>query len=96
MYDDSRPLLRRILEFPYILKRLVRQIFSVHFLGFFLRNVYFMRLIFMAVFYLILPFDFLPESVVGVVGFIDDLLIFMILASYVVTIVAVQYYRAHH
>ena len=55
-----------------------------------------MRLIFMAVFYLILPFDFLPESVVGVVGFIDDLLIFMILASYVVTIVAVQYYRAHH
>ena len=50
----------------------------------------------MALFYLILPFDLLPENFVGIVGLIDDLLIFFFLASYIVGIVAIQYYRSHH
>jgi uncharacterized membrane protein YkvA (DUF1232 family) len=50
----------------------------------------------MGLFYLILPIDILPESLVGVIGLIDDIFIFILLTSYIVTIVAVQYYRAHH
>lgn len=94
MFDDNRPLLRKILEFPYIMKRLLSYIFSMRFLVFFLRNIYFIRLIFILGFYVISPLDILPESVMGVIGFIDDLLIILIVTSYVVTMVALQYYRA--
>ena len=95
-YDDNRPLMRRILEFPYILRRLLRYIMSGQFLIFFLRNIYFIRLVFGAIFYLILPIDLLPEGVVGFIGYIDDLLLIVLFASYIVSVVGVQYIRQHH
>ena len=36
-----------------------------------------------AIFYLISPFDILPESVFGVLGFLDDIFIFLLLAVYI-------------
>ncbi len=50
----------------------------------------------MVIFYLILPIDILPESLMGAIGFIDDIFIALILASYVITIVGIQFYRANH
>lgn len=88
--------MRRILEFPYILRRILRYIMSGQFLIFFLRNIYFIRLVFGAIFYLILPIDLLPEGVVGFIGYIDDLLLILLFASYIVSVVGVQYIRQHH
>lgn len=36
-----------------------------------------------ALLYLLLPFDILPESVFGILGYLDDLLVLLLLAVYV-------------
>ena len=74
-YDDNRPFLRRVVEFPHILRRLRHMILTPRFLIAFFRSIFFLRFFMIGLFYLLLPFDIMPERLLGFVGLIDDLLI---------------------
>ena len=45
----------------------------------FFRSLHFFRVIGMAIIYLILPLDLIPERLFGVIGFLDDIFIFLFL-----------------
>ena len=74
-FDDNRPLIRRLLELPNLIRLLKRYIFNLRFLVLFIRSLYFLRLVFFIIFYVLLPFDFIPENVFGFIGYLDDLFI---------------------
>ncbi len=45
----------------------------------FFRSLHFFRVIGMAIIYLILPLDLIPERLFGVIGFLDDIFIILFL-----------------
>jgi uncharacterized membrane protein YkvA (DUF1232 family) len=67
--------------------------FSVAFLVFFLRGLQITRWIFIIIVYILVPFDLLPEKMLGVVGYIDDFLFILLILVFVLTLAAMQYYR---
>jgi len=48
---------------------------------------------FLVVVYILMPFDIIPEHIVGVIGYIDDILIGLLIISFFVAISAIQYLR---
>ena len=94
-FDDSRPILRRLLELPYVFQRIRAYVFRREFLVMFLGSVRFIRLIFIILFYVLLPLDLIPERVVGIVGFVDDFLVVVILVAFFLMMAAVEYHRHH-
>lgn len=40
-----------------------------------------------------MPFDLLPEKVLGMIGYIDDFLFILLILVFVLTLAAMQYYR---
>jgi len=40
-----------------------------------------------------MPFDLLPEQVLGLIGYIDDFLFILLILVFVLTLAAMQYYR---
>ena len=81
-FDDSRPILRKIAEFPRLLWRMRHLVFTSWFLLAFLKSVFFLRFFMLGVFYLMLPFDLFPERVFGFMGLIDDFVIGSIFISF--------------
>jgi hypothetical protein len=44
----------------------------------FIRSIYFFRIVLLILTYFILPIDLIPESIFGLVGYIDDFLLLII------------------
>jgi uncharacterized membrane protein YkvA (DUF1232 family) len=40
-----------------------------------------------------MPFDIIPERIVGIIGYIDDILVTLLIVSFFVAIAAIQYLR---
>lgn len=59
----------------------------------FFRSIYFLRFFMLGILYILLPLDILPESALGVIGYLDDLIIFGVLMTFAMTIFAVIYMR---
>lgn len=77
-----RPFIEYIMELPTLLRHAISQLFSLDGLHIWYR----IRVIFfivIAVTYLLSPFDILPESVYGIIGLLDDILIFFFVAIYI-------------
>ncbi len=74
-----------IADFPVLLRHLLRGLFSLDgmLLMFRLRII---LLLSMAAFYVVSPLDLLPESLVGVLGFLDDIVIFIVILVYLTVI----------
>jgi uncharacterized membrane protein YkvA (DUF1232 family) len=49
----------------------------------------------MIVLYVLLPFDLLPEKVLGFIGFIDDILFILYITLFMMTLVGLRYYQEH-
>jgi RING finger protein 170 len=81
---------------PYVLGRVWRSLFSPTFWVYFLRSVHILRWAMLAIVYLLMPFDLIPESVMGIIGYVDDILFALFLISFFLSIAAIQYYRNHH
>lgn len=65
---------------------------------FFLRNLRYIQLLRYVVFlivYLLMPFDLIPERVLGAIGYLDDLIMLFVVVIIIVAIIAVQYIRAN-
>jgi uncharacterized membrane protein YkvA (DUF1232 family) len=84
------------MELPYVFERIKRFVCSGEFIMFFLRSVQLFRMFFLILVYILLPFDLIPEHILGVIGYIDDILIGLLIISMFVAIVAVQYMRVNH
>ena len=75
----------RIRDIPTLLSQMWSELFSVHGLVVVLR----LRIVFWfaaAILYLVSPMDILPEAVFGVLGLLDDVLIFSIILIYIAEI----------
>ena len=59
----------------------------------FVRSIYFLRSLFLGIIYILLPFDLIPERLFGVVGFIDDIMIFLVIISFALAAFGVIYIR---
>ncbi|XP_078488684.1 E3 ubiquitin-protein ligase RNF170 [Ciona intestinalis] len=82
---QPRPLLDYLWDLPALLRHLWREFFSVGGLVMMFRARIF--LCFVAVLlYVLSPLDILPEAVLGVIGFIDDFFIFLLVLVYVTII----------
>lgn len=92
-FDDNRTIIRTILELPYVLQRLARFIFSWQFVLYFLRSFHIIRLVVICVVYLLMPLDLLPESVMGIVGYLDDILLSIFFLVLFISIAAIQFMR---
>lgn len=92
-FDDNRTIIRTILELPYVLQRLARFIFSWQFVLYFLRSFHIIRLVVICVVYLLMPLDLLPESVMGIVGYLDDILLSIFFFVLFISIAAIQFMR---
>jgi len=77
-----RPLMDYILDLPTILRHLWNEFFSVGGLVHMFRIRIILCLL-AAFTYLISPLDILPEAVFGILGLLDDLFVFLLLAIYV-------------
>ena len=79
---EPRTLLENIQDAPVLFRHLLRELFSVNGLVAMFRVRVFLYLFF-AFFYFISPLDLIPESVTGVLGFIDDIIVFLVVLVYV-------------
>lgn len=86
---EPRTLLEYIQDFPVLFRHLVRELFSVDGLVIMFRLRVFLYF-FLVIFYIISPLDLIPEAVTGVLGFIDDIIILLVVLVYVTVL-----YRHH-
>jgi RING finger protein 170 len=80
---------RSIMDYIYDLPTLLRHSFVALFSLDGLAVWYRVRVVFLVIFaltYLLSPFDLIPETVFGLFGFIDDILLFFFLAVYITII----------
>lgn len=94
-FDDNRSLLRKIMEFPYVLRSTLRYMRNPMFWILFLKNWYFFKAILFIIIYFIIPTDFIPERLFGVVGLIDDLLMLFTFVLIAMAFFAPVFIRAH-
>lgn len=92
-FDDNRSIIRTIIELPYVLQRLGRFMMSGQFIIYFLRSIHIIRLVIVVVAYLLNPFDLLPENVLGIIGYLDDILLAIFFLVLFISIAALQYMR---
>lgn len=92
-FEDNRHIFRRIREFPMVFRRLSPLIFTPRFLLSFFKSVLFLRFFMLGLFYLLLPFDLMPERFFGVFGLVDDILFGLILMSFAMGGFALMYIR---
>jgi uncharacterized membrane protein YkvA (DUF1232 family) len=60
---------------------------------FFIRSIHLLRMFMLIIAYILMPFDLIPESVLGVMGYIDDFLLALMIICFFVAVAAVQYVR---
>ena len=93
LFDDNRPFLRRLSELPYVWRRIRGHLLRPQFLVFFLRSVHLVRLVMIILVYLIIPLDLIPERILGFIGYIDDLLVSILILTFFLSVGAIQYHR---
>lgn len=69
--------------------------FRVEFIVFVMRNLQLIRFLLIVIFYILLPFDLLPERVMGIFGYLDDALVAIIIFLFFVAMVAIRYIRQY-
>lgn len=82
---EPRPLMDYIRDIPALLRHLMGEFFSLGGLVLMFR----VRILLCAIailLYLISPIDFLPEAVFGVIGFLDDIFVVMLILVYITVI----------
>ncbi|XP_072023250.1 E3 ubiquitin-protein ligase RNF170-like [Amphiura filiformis] len=82
---DPRPIMDILRDLPTLLRHAMREFFSFSGLVWMFR----LRIIlcfFAAIVYFISPLDIIPEAVFGVLGFLDDIFVLLLLAIYVTII----------
>lgn len=79
---EPRTLFEYIQDFPVLFRHLIRELFSVNGLVAMFRLRIFLYLS-LALLYIVSPLDLIPEAVTGVIGFIDDLIILLVILVYV-------------
>lgn len=94
-YDDNRPLIRTITEFPATLRRIRRLMATPRFWALFIRSFHFFRVIMAILVYVIIPYDIIPERLFGLIGLIDDLLILTFFVMIGLVIFAPIFIRRH-
>lgn len=67
-------------------------IFSQHFLVFFLSSAVFLKTLGAIILYQILPYDIMPASLLGSVGYVDNTLVIILFLAFAVGQAALQYY----
>lgn len=80
---EPRSLAEHIADLPMLLRHLWRYFWS----GDGIRMLFRLRIVMflgMAVFYVLLPFDLLPEVVFGIFGLLDDIIVFVLILMYLV------------
>ncbi|XP_061168177.1 E3 ubiquitin-protein ligase RNF170-like [Saccostrea echinata] len=79
---EPRPLLDYLRDLPTLLRHALREFFSVGGLicMFRLRII---AIFLAALFYFISPLDIIPEAVFGILGFLDDIFVLLLLAIYI-------------
>lgn len=80
----SRPWLDYLTDIPIILRHVFNELLSMNGLDIWQR----LRIIFfftMAIFYVFVPLDLIPEAVFGFFGFLDDLLVVVLIFIYICT-----------
>ncbi|XP_062510176.1 E3 ubiquitin-protein ligase RNF170-like [Corticium candelabrum] len=78
---QPRPLLDYLYDMPTLIRHLGRELFSVSGLVWMVW-VRIVMCLFAAIIYFILPVDLLPEAVFGLLGYLDDILVILLLAIY--------------
>lgn len=67
-------------------------LFSNHFLAFFLSSAVFLKAMGAIVVYQFLPYDIMPSSLLGSVGYVDNTLVVVLLLAFAVGQAGLQYY----
>lgn len=75
------------------MRRLRPIIFSPLFLVLFIRSVFFIKFIVFFVLYLLLPFDIIPESVFGMAGFVDDIIMTFLILLFMIAAFGIVFVR---
>lgn len=78
---EPRPILDYIMDFPVLVRHMFRNFFSVSGLVIMLRLRIVMYLL-IVVIYILSPFDIIPEAVLGILGFFDDIVIAAVIILY--------------
>lgn len=69
--------------------------FSPQFFVYFIRSVHLLRMFFFVIVYILMPFDLIPESVMGVIGYVDDILLTFFIIVVFISIAALQFMRSN-
>ena len=62
----------------------------------FVRSIYFLRSLFLGIVYILFPLDLIPERFFGIIGFIDDIMIFLLIISFALAAFGVMHVRHRH
>jgi uncharacterized membrane protein YkvA (DUF1232 family) len=94
-FGDDRSMQRKIKELPAVLVRTMNFIFSQRFLVFFLSSAVFLKALAAIILYHVLPYDIMPASMLGSVGYVDNTLVVVLFLAFAVGQAGLQYY-AHN
>jgi len=83
---------RKIKELPVVLVRTMNFIFSQQFLVFFLSSAVFLKALGAIILYNVLPYDIMPASMLGSIGYVDNTLVILLFLAFAVGQAALQYY----
>jgi RING finger protein 170 len=92
-FGDDRSIKRSIVELPFVLARVVDYIFSFRFLLYFIKNTFFLKFAIGAIFYIMIPVDFMPASVFGLLGYIDNAVVLLAAGLYAVGKIGLEFIR---
>lgn len=82
-------------ELPFVLIRIVNYLFSTQFLLFFFSSAIFVKAIIAIVIYHILPYDIMPSSLLGSVGYVDNTLVIVLLLAFAIGQAGLKFYVDH-
>ncbi|KAI4343263.1 hypothetical protein MLD38_027791 [Melastoma candidum] len=90
----SSGLIQRIQDLPFFIRRLARELMDPQrSLPFFIRARVYIAMA-LSVVYIVSPVDFIPEAILGIIGYLDDLIIVLMFFLHVAALYrSVLYYR---
>jgi RING finger protein 170 len=74
-------ILRCLIELPILWNHIKATLSNPRFFAYLLRNVGRYRIMFLLIVYILSPFDILPESLLGILGLVDDIIICVIVMA---------------
>ncbi|XP_031405490.1 E3 ubiquitin-protein ligase RNF170-like isoform X2 [Punica granatum] len=87
-------LIQRMQDLPFFLRRLLRELMDPQrSLPLFIRARVYLAMILSAI-YILSPVDFIPEAILGIIGYLDDLIILLVCVLHVAALYrSVLYFR---